>query len=450
MTERVVSLPFWPRPWQEALIECDKPKIVAVVHRRAGKSTAFIWRGLRKALTHRREHIPPHRRNLRTDPPRVVHVLPQQVSWKRTGLWDRTMRAAQSIPGAVVFKMDMRIMLPNGGIYQCGGMDNPDSWRGGYADEVVEDEADDVMATGIDMVVEPMLADYSGSRVKIGTPKGNGRLAQAYQDAAADPECARFLLPWQQTGALDEAQIERLRRDLDAEEFAQELECSFTAPNSGSYYGKWLDQAIADERVTRVLYDPRLPVHTCWDLGVDDSTAIWWFQRSPGGEWRFLEYHEDSGLGLDHYAKLLHGKPYVYGRHFLPHDVEVRELTFQGQSRRMYLMGLGIKPVHVVAAANPADRIAAVRAALPRAWFDAKGCEEGLRKLRAYRRQWNETMGVWRAEPVHDAASHCADAIGTGVQGSQDPELAPRPLASLQRERMPLGREVRGAGWMAA
>lgn len=428
--QQIVTLPFTPREWQIPLLECTAPRIVAVVHRRAGKSTAFIWRGLRKALTHDRSHIPAKRRNLAADPPRVIHVLPAQVSWKRTGLWDKVARAAASIPGAIVMKSEMRIVLPNGGVYQCGGMDQPDSWRGGLADEVIEDEADDVIASGLDMVIEPMLADYAGTRIKIGTPKGNGRLEKAYSDAADDPDSARFLLPWQATGALDNEQIDRLRRDLDAEEFAQEMEVSFSSPNSGSYFAKWIDAAVADNRVGRVLYDPSLPVYTSWDLGMDDCTAIWLFQRSPGGEWRFLEYHEDSGVGLDVYAKMLREKPYVYGKHFLPHDVEVRELTNGGQSRRMYLKGLGVNPIGVVPAANPADRIAAVRNILPRAWFDAKGCERGLKMLRAYRRQWNEHMGVWRSEPVHDSASHAADAIGTGVQGSinpdaQKPKIAP-------------------------
>ena len=151
LQRKLITLPFCPRRWQEPLIDCNKQRIVAVVHRRAGKSTAFIWRGLRKALTWDRPHIPAHRRNLRADPPRVVHVLPQQVSWKRTGLWDKVTSAAQKIEGAVVMKSEARVILPNGGIYQCGGMDKPDSYRGGYADEVIEDEADDVMASGIDM-----------------------------------------------------------------------------------------------------------------------------------------------------------------------------------------------------------------------------------------------------------------------------------------------------------
>jgi phage terminase large subunit len=428
VTSRVVTLPFAPREWQKPLIECQARSIVAVVHRRAGKSTAFIWRGLRKALTHERRHIPAARRNLKTDPPRVVHVLPAQISWKRTGLWDKVTRAAQGIEGAEVFKSELRVVLPNGGVYQCGGMDKPDSWRGGLADEVIEDEADDVIAEGLDMVIEPMLADYSGTRVKIGTPKGNGRLAQAYNDA--DP-AARFLLPWQATNALDADQIASLRQKLDEEEFAQELECSFTSPNAGSYYGKWLDIAQREDRIGRVLYDPALPVYTAWDLGMDDSTAIWWFQISPRGEWRWLEYFEDSGQGLDAYAKIVLAKPYVYKRHLLPHDIEVRELTYQGRSRRHFLDGLNVRPIRVVPAANPADRVAALRGVLPKSWFDAKGCELGLKRLRGYRRQWNEHMGVWRSEPVHDASSHAADAAGTGVQGATDPQEekpAPKPF----------------------
>jgi hypothetical protein len=428
VTAKVVTLPFTPRDWQIPLIEDRARSLVAVVHRRAGKSTAFVWRGLRQALTEDRRHIPAARRNLRADKPRVVHVLPAQVMWQRTGLWDKVARAADMIPGAVAMKSVLRVELPNGGVYQCGGMDKPDSWRGGYADSVIEDEADDVIATGLDMVVEPMLSDYDGARVKIGTPKGNGRLAAAYDAAGHDPHASRYLLPYTATHALDETQVQRLRETLDAEEFAQELECSFTSPNSGSYYGKWLDEVIRDGRVCKVTYDPKLPTFTCWDLGMDDSTAIWWFQRSPGGEWRWLEYHEDSGQGFDYYAKLLHSKPYVYGKHYLPHDIEVRELSAGGKSRRTMLTGLGVKPIFVVPAANPADRVSAVRQILPRSWFDSKGCEVGLKKLRGYRRQWNEHMGVWRAEPVHDGASHGSDAIGTGVQGSIDPENVAKPI----------------------
>lgn len=442
-----MKLPFKPRAWQRPLLSCASRNIVAVVHRRAGKTTLYEWIGLRAAACFNRGHLPAEKRNLSANPPRVIHVLPSAIMWKRTGMWDSLARAAQSIPGAQVAIGDKRIVLPNGGIYQTGGMDEPDRWRGGYADLVIEDEADDVTADGLDMVVVPMLADYQGQRVKIGTPKGNGRLADAYDTAGSDPDASRFLLGWEQTGVFTAAQIEVIKKDLDHDEFEQEFNCSFTAPNSGSYYGKWIDAAIKDDRVARVLHDPNLPVYTCWDLGMDDSTAIWWFQRSPGGEWRWLEYHEDNGPGLDHYAKLVKEKPYNYGKHYLPHDIEVRELTFGGQSRRLFLMAHGIKPIFVVPAANPADRVSAARNVFARSFFDARGCEVGLKKLRGYRRQWNEHMGVWRADPVHDNNSHGADAFGTGVQGSTNPENETKPKIAPFVARQAMQPSVAG-GWL--
>ena len=449
MTTQVRSLPFAPRGWQFPLLNDNKPRIVAVVHRRAGKSTAIVWRGLRKALTWDRPHVPAQARNLRADPPRIVHVLPEQVMWSRTGLWDKLALAAGSIDGARVLKSERRIELPNGGVYQAGGMDNPDAWRGGYADEVIEDEADDVTADGLDMVVEPMLSDYLGTRIQVGTPKGNGRLEKAYEDAGADPQASRYLLPYHATGVLSEEQIQRLRDRLDDDEFAQEMECSFNTPNSGAYYAKEIDKATVAGRIGNVPYDPRLPVHTCWDLGIDDSTAIWFFQVTKSGEWRWLEYFEDSGAGLEHYVKALRAREYVYGNHYLPHDVEVRELTNGGKSRRQFLAGLGVRPIKVVPASNPADRVNAARQILPRSWFDAEGCKAGLRVLRHYKREWNEQAGVWRSNPCHDWSSHGADAFGTGVQGMREPsdkqaDAAHDPFAMMSRP------ERSGAGWLAS
>jgi hypothetical protein len=431
---RRVVLPFCPRPWQLPLINDPAPRIVAVVHRRAGKSTGLMWRGLKRCLTERKPL------------PRVVHILPYGVMWKRTGLWDQVMRAADAIPGAVIKKSDAAVRLPNGGIYQVGGADNPDSWRGGYADEVIIDEFDDTPISMVPLVIEPMLADRDGTLVRSGTPKGRGLLQAAYDRARATPGYSAYLLDYGKTGALSATAIARLKQEMTEEEFAQELECSFEAPNSGSYYGKLLHAAETEGRICRVLYDPALPVYTGWDLGMDDSSAVWWFQISPRGEWRWLEYYENSGVGLDHYAKIVMEKPYVYARHLLPHDVEVRELTMGGRSRRQYLTGLGLRPIQVVPAATPADRIQAMRSVLPKSFFDAEGCAAGIKMLRAYRRQWNEKMGVWSTDAVHDAASHGADAAGTGVQGARDPQDAKPPAAA----KPPAWRTGGNSSWMGS
>lgn len=401
MTTRYVTLPFLPRPWQAPLIDDQSRRIVAVVHRRAGKSTGLMWRGIKRGLTIQR----------RDPPPRVIHTLPVQVQWARTGMWDALARAGAQIPGAQVFKSEMRVVLPNGGIYQAGGMDKPDSWRGGYADEVILDEYDDTHAEGQATAVEPMLADYHGVLVRSGTPKGYGRLKAAYERAGVTEGWSRYLLRWQDTDILTPEAIDQLRAEMTPEEFAQEMECSFEAPNSGAYFAKALHEAEIDGRIGIVPYDPKLPVWTSWDLGMDDSTAIWFVQLSPGGEIRWIDYHESGGVGLEEYAAVLNARRYVYAKHILPHDVDVRELG-TGRSRLDVLGGLGVRPVKIVPAMNPIERINALRMMLPRSRFDAGRCAQGLKALWHYRREWNAGAEVFRPNPVHDWASHGADSAG--------------------------------------
>lgn len=414
MSDRqTVIVPFAPREWQRRLLDDRAKRIVAVVHRRAGKSTALLWRGLKVAITCKRPL------------PRVVHILPYGVMWARTGLWDQAVRAADAVPGCTVRRSEMAIKLPNGGVWQAGGADNPDSWRGGYADECIIDEFDDTPQSMVPLVIEPMLADRDGTLVRSGTPKGRGLLQQAYDRAKVSPGYSAYLLDYRATGALSDEAIVTLRQEMSDEEFAQELECSFSAPNSGTYYGKLLDQAEREGRIGTVPHDPALKVWTAWDLGIDDSTAIWCAQITRGGEWRLIDYIEDSGAGLDHYVRLLQQRPYVYERHLLPHDAAVRELG-SGRSRTETLHSLGVRPTRVLRAHSIADGINAVRMILPRAWFDAERCAGGIKALRHYRREWNEAAQTWRANPVHDHASHGADALRYLALGVREAE--PKPL----------------------
>ena len=423
MTTRHVTLPFTPRPWQIPLINDPAKRIVAVVHRRAGKSTGLMWRGIKRALSIQRRH----------PPPRIIHTLPVQVQWARTGMWDVLARAGSLIPGAQVFKSEMRLILPNGGIYQAGGMDKPDSWRGGYADEVILDEADDTHADGQATAIEPMLADFAGVLVRSGTPKGYGRLKAAYERAGSQPGWSRYLLRWQDTGVLSADAIADLRAEMTPEEFSQELECSFEAPNSGAFFAKELQQAEDEDRIGAVPYDPKLPVWTAFDLGMDDSTAIWFVQIAPGGEIRWIDYFENSGVGLEIYAGELARRPYVYAKHILPHDVDVRELG-TGISRLEVLMKLGVRPVKIVPAMNPIERINALRMMLARSRFDAVKCRVGLKALWHYRREWNPAAEVFRPNPVHDWSSHGSDAAGHLAIGIEEkPKVTRAPARFVPR-----------------
>lgn len=208
----------------------------------------------------------------------------------------------------------------------------------------------------------------------------------------------------------------------------------------GSYYAKLLAEADQDERIGRVPYDPILQVYTAWDLGIGDSTAIW-FAQVTGMECRLIDYYETSGVGLDHYASVLRSKPYAYAEHLLPHDVMVSDLS-TGRTRLQTLASLGIN-ARALNRDSVDDGINAVRNLIPKCWFDAKRCEDGLDKLRLYRREYDEKLRTFKERPLHDFASHAADAFRYLARGL--PEL------TTSRERQRYSGRHSGAsdsGWM--
>jgi len=211
-------------------------------------------------------------------------------------------------------------------------------------------------------------------------------------------------------------------------------DCDAAAP--GAYYAKLLSDAERDGRIGRVPFDPALRVDTAWDLGIDDYTAIWFFQQA-GREVRAIDYFETSGEGLDAVVRqALAGKPYLYGTHHLPHDVMVRELGAAGRSRFETLGGLGVRPIWVGAAMDPEDRINAGRLMIPMTWFDAQKCAGGLERLRGYRKRWNRATRSYGG-PLHDAASHGADAFGEFAANRNGGAAVGRPARPRMGE--PLG-----------
>lgn len=200
----------------------------------------------------------------------------------------------------------------------------------------------------------------------------------------------------------------------------------------GSYYGRYLAEAEKEGRMRALTAEPTLPVSTAWDLGMDDSTAIWFFQQA-GREIRVLDYMEDTGKGLEFYAREVLNRPYVYADHLLPHDVQVRELG-TGKSRLEVLHSLGLARARVVPSQTLADGINSVRSVLPRCWFDEKRCEKGLEALRMYRREYDETRKIYHDRPLHDWTSHAADAfryLALGINDVIAPERPYTPRTSV-------------------
>jgi len=186
-------------------------------------------------------------------------------------------------------------------------------------------------------------------------------------------------------------------------------EGEFLTFSEGAYYSAEMREAKAEGRIREVKYNPAKGVITAWDLGIGDSTSIW-FAQFIGTEVHLIDYYEASGVGLDHYAKILQDKGYVYDQHILPHDVRVKELG-SGMSRLEVLADLGIRQVEIAPQLAIDDGIQAVRSMLTRCWFDEVKSEKGIDCLVNYSRDWDENGKTWRLRPRHDWASHGADAF---------------------------------------
>ena len=387
---------------------------VIVAHRRAGKTVAALCDLIKRAVD-----------DTRADG-RYAYVAPylaqaKDVAW--TYLKRYTHAGARSH-----LEGELAVVLNNFARVTLYGADNPDRLRGSYLDGVVLDEFADMRAGVWSEVIRPMLADRGGFATFIGTPKGKNEFFRLWTRAQRDPAWYALMLKASETGLIPAEELAAMRDDMTRDEYEQEMECSFDAAIRGAIYGEELRRAAEAGRIRRIAIERALPVHTAWDLGHADSTAIW-FVQCVGRERRLVDYYEASGVGLDHYARVLDEKArqhqWSYGEHFFPHDVEVHELGNQGQSRAATLRELGIRP-RTVAAHNVLDGINAVRRMLDRSYIDPERCARGLEALKAYRRDYDERRNDWTAGPRHDWASHGADALRTFAAGFEDKPPAPR------------------------
>lgn len=415
--ETVVEL-YRPRPLQARLHRSLKRFNVLVAHRRFGKTVFCVNELIARAAANRLER------------PRYAYVAPLFTQAKDVA-WEYLKRYTAPVPGVAVHETELRVDLPGGARIRLYGADNPDRLRGLYLDGVVLDEYAQIHPRLWAEVIRPALADRQGWAVFIGTPMGRNQLHEIYQHARREPDWYAATFRASETGVIPAAELEAARRAMSEEQYAQEFECSFDAAVLGAYYGKLLAAADRDGRIAAVPWDPALPVHTAWDLGIGDSTAIWFCQRA-GLEVRLIDYYEASGVGLDHYARALGERAYVYGEHILPHDAAVKELG-TGKSRVETLASLGIRP-RVLPMMKVEDGINAARILLPQCRFDAERCRRGIEALRQHRREWDERLRAFKARPLHDWTSHAADAFRYLAQGLRPEDASwARPIRYSNR-----------------
>lgn len=211
--------------------------------------------------------------------------------------------------------------------------------------------------------------------------------------------------------AKERTQGENMKREYPStpdEAFEQAIE--------GAYYARQFAAIYAERRIGK-MPENDAPVHTAWDLGVGDSTAIWFWQEI-GDKLHIIDYYENSGEGMRHYFKVLKDKGYKYGDHFAPHDISHREFGSDAKSRiELARDGYDIDGEHYCVNFIKLDMLSIdegielVRELLPRCCFDEHKCADGVTALESYRKEWNDKLGCWRDRPLHDASSHGADGF---------------------------------------
>lgn len=353
--------------------------------------------------------------------PQYAYIAPFYGQVKRIA-WEYLKHYTKNIPGVVVNEAELRVDIPRANDkvrIMLLGAENPDALRGLYLDGGILDEYAQMMPSVFSEIIRPALADRKGFAIFIGTPKGRNHFFELFEYAKNDPDWFAVIYRASETGVIDPDELRALKKELDEDTYNQEFECSFNSGMVGAYYAKQIIELEKTGHILPLPYDPALTVNTYWDLGIDDTTAIW-FVQFCGNEKRVIDYLEDSGKGIPQYAKiLLSEKPYNYGEHVLPWDAKARELG-TGKTREETFRSLGIKPTRVVARQSIEDGINAVRQVLPMCYFDAQKTKKGLDALRNYMREWDDKMSCFKNKPLHNFASHGSDAFRVFAMNYRD------------------------------
>ncbi|MCP4245292.1 MAG: hypothetical protein GY772_32550 [bacterium] len=421
-----ITLPYnWtPREYQRPLwdaLEGGCKRAVAVWHRRAGKDmTGLHWMAVQAFVR----------------PGIYWHLFPTYAQGRKA-IWEGRDNEGhgflEAFPeGSWYRKRDdeMSLWLHGGSIYQVIGCDQIDRLVGANPVGCVFSEYA-LQNPAAWQLIRPILAANDGWAVFAYTPRGRNHGYKLAKLAESDDRWFYQLLRVRDTGVVPEDVLAAEKAEMAKELFDQEYNCSFDAPLVGSYYGELLSDASKDGRIGKVPWAPQVPVTVAFDLGMSDATSMWFAQR-VGREIRLIDYYENSGHGLEHYAKVIRDKPYIIEDVLAPHDAKVRELG-TGKSRLETALSLGLR-MRVVPKLSLEDGIQATRLLLRNVWINEKNCGRGLQALREYIKAPIENERgpggemLYRDRPKHNWASHGADALRTLAVG-----MAPERMGEIKQ-----------------
>jgi len=414
-----ILLPYNPRQAFMPFHNRTQRWACLVAHRRAGKTVAAVNDIIRAAITYQGD------RGL------FAYIAPYRSQAKAVA-WQYFQEFAAPITQAKN-EQELTITLMNGSQVRLYGADNADAMRGLGFSGVYMDEYGDFKPSVFGNVIRPALSDKQGWAVFGGTPKGKNQFWEIYETAKRLPqEWFLLRLPASTSGLLPSGELAAARAQLAEDQYLQEYETSFEAAILGSFYGKEMREADQQGRICQVPYNPDLPVYTAWDLGYRDDTAIWFYQLGRG-EIRVIDFYAVSGENIHDIANVVLTKGYRYAKHYLPHDARAKSLQTGKSIVEQLAAHLDIAKLAVVPDIGLQNGIQATRLILPRVYFDAERCRDGIEALRQYQREYDEDKKAYRQNPRHDWTSHPSDAFRMLAVSWQEiadkpPALEPKPL----------------------
>ncbi len=410
-----------PRRYQRklwaALQGGQQKRFIEIAHRRWGKDDVFLHNACVEA----------HKR-----PATYWHCLPE-YSQGRKAVWAAVnphtgkRRIDEAFPPELRESKDeneMFIRLKCGSTWQLVGSDRYNSLVGsGVAGVTFSEWA--LCNPSSWGYIRPMIEENNGWAGFITTPRGQNHAKRMYDMAVKNPNWFAEISSVHDTHALTTEQLDEAKseyvtlygEDLGLAQFQQEYECSFTAAIMGAFYAREMVNVRNSGRIRDFDFVPDLPVHRAWDIGMRDSTAIWWFQV-VGSYLLVLDYYEASGVTVAHYAEVIEQKNKSYGWQsgddYVPHDAKVKEwgqIDRETPRTRVELMiACGLKPKPPIARSSDADGHQAIRSTLPKCFFHTR-TEDGISCLENYRREWDDDNKAFRANALHDWSAHGAKAF---------------------------------------
>lgn len=401
-----IKIPYSPRNWAKIFHNSTKRWLVLVLHRRAGKTTAIL------------NHL--QRDAVRTAKSQYAFIAPTYKQAKRIA-WEILKDISRDIPGCEPNEAELTLKYPNGSKIFLAGSENVDALRGIPLWGGGQDESSQQPSNLFTEVISKCLADHLGYWIWSGTPRGKNQFYRTYQVALQNPNEYTVVFKTIDNSLSEEVglTIQNLGKALEddkrlvalgemtQEEFDQEWYCSFEASIKGAYYSKQISEARKAGRIKLVPYDPVLLVHTVWDLGVGKNLAIGFYQKI-GREVHMIDYWQgDEKDGIPQAVKSIREKPFIYGKHFAPHDVRAVEQG-TGKTKLETASKLGID-FDVVRDIGVDNGINAGRLMFSRLWINESTCSYWLDAISQYRQEWDEKRGMFIEKPYHDWTSHPAD-----------------------------------------